>query len=120
MKTSKLVLLLTLIFATSLLSAQNPKASKWTVDRCTKITAKITKDLTLSKEDSVKLINIIIDRYVVEIEKLKGLTTLEEKSEMYKVSVANFSKNLNLSFSKELSSKISAWWGNNYKTFNSL
>jgi hypothetical protein len=120
MKTSKFVLLLTLIFFTSLLSAQNPKASKWTVDRCTKITAKITKDLKLSKEDSVKFETIIIDKNVFEIEKLKGLTTPEEKTEVYKVSGADFIKNLSISFPKDLAKKIQSWWMDNYKSFNSL
>ena len=120
MKTSKFVLLLTLIFATSLLSAQNPKVSKWTLDRCTKITAKITKDLKLSKEDSVKLETIIIDKNVFEIEKLKGLTTPEEKTEVYKLSGVDFSKNLNVSFPKDLAKKIQSWWLENYKSFNSL
>jgi len=120
MKSSKFVFLLTRLFASSLLSAQNPKASKWIVDRCTKITAKITKDLNLSKEDSVKFETIIINKNVFEIEKLKGLKTIDEKKEVYKVSGADFSKNLNVSFPKDLAKKVNSWWMENYKSLNTL
>ncbi|MEI8087308.1 MAG: hypothetical protein WCG93_13955 [Paludibacter sp.] len=120
MKTTKLILFLTVLFAATFLHAQNVKANKWDVQRSVKITSKATKDLSLSKADSAKLNVFILDRLSFEAVKLKEASTPDEKNEVYKISIADFKDKLTKTFPADLVLKIRDWWGQNNKNFNSL